>query len=653
MSKPLLGRRGGRRVIFWGQVCRRGFDAALVAVVLFAIVTCVVGPSNVVPFSETWWGRHLFALLLGFVTLPMLVAAGLPLLRRLRLPFDELPELEPGVGGAESGTYSGRRMLPRRAKVAVAAVMAMPVLVGLFYLEENIRGERAWNEYQRQQEARGERMDTAALVPPPVPDDQNFAATPFLAPLFDFLPGTQRPRDPVAADCTKSLSPRYEAASGGGGGLRLAVSNSWILAGVYLPAWHAALTNSGSYTLDFRDPRVPAASPGEASDAASPSIPPLATNVPTIAEAAAGVLAALADAEPVLEELRAASRRPYSRFNLRYDIDNPAAILVPHYVVLKRAVQVLQLRAAAELALGRTDQASDDLQFMFRLTDTTRGEPILIGHLVRVALMNLTLQPLAGGLARHQWSAAQLRAFEERLRRFDFLADGREAVHGEQVFYGGIIDYVRRSPNKYDVLKSIGLEDGSNQPLGFSGQSAVLAAVPSGWFYLEKVNYSRAFQDYLLPAFDVPGHRVNPDVCAQAAAQFQKLGGNPGPARVLQHQFFCGMMLPALSRVLLKTALAQTGADCAALACALERYRLARGQFPESLGALVPEFISQAPHDVINGQPLNYHRTPDGQYVLYSVGWDATDQGGVIGRGKNGQSVDHMTGDWVWRLPAG
>lgn len=654
MSKPWVGRCGGRRVILWGRVCRRGFDAAIVAGVLFVIATCLMGASNEVRFSETWWGRHLVALLLGFVALPVLVAAGLPLLRRLRLPLDELPELEAGASGAESENHSGRRMLPLRTKVAVAAVLAVPVLAVFFYLEENIRGERAWKEYKREQEARGEPMDPAALVPPPVPDDQNFAATPFLAPLFDFLPGTQQPRDPTAVDLAKSLSPRYEAACNGVRGRRLAVSNSWILAGIDLPAWHAALTTSGSYTLDFRDPaRVPAASPGEANGTVSPGISLPATNVPTVAEAAAGVLAALADAEPALEELRAASRRPYARFNLRYDTDNPAVLLLPHYPVLKRAVQVLQLRASAELALGCTDQAFEDIQFMFRLTDTTRNEPMLISHFVRLASMNLALEPLAEGLARHQWSEAQLRAFEERLRRCDVLADGRQALHGEEVFFGGIIDYVRRSPNKHEVLKSFGFGSDNNQPFGFSEQSAVLAAVPSGWFYLEKVNYSRTFQDYLLPAIDVPGRRVNPDACDRATAHVEALSRAPWPAPLLRHQFFCGMLLPALSGVVRKTALAQTGADCAALACALERYRLAHGQFPESLGALVPGFRSQAPHDVINGQPLNYRRTHDGQYVIYSVGWDATDGGGVIGLGKNGQGVDYTTGDWVWRLPAG
>jgi hypothetical protein len=655
MSKSLVGRCGGKRVILWGRVWARGLDAALVALVLFLIVTCVVGASNEAPFSETWWGRHLFALLLGFVALPVLAAAGLPLLRWLRLPLDILPELEAGPGGRESETYSGHRMLSRRAQVALAAVVGVPLLVGLFYAEENIRGERGWNHYKRQQEARGERMDPAALVPPPVPDDQNFATTPYLAPLF---------LNPLAVGLNNSLSPRYEAASSRVRPREVARSNIWVLVGgIDLPAWHAAFlkgTNAAVSEEEAEADRVfrlryglPRTAPGATAAEPSSIEHQSSTNAPTVAEAAAGVLAALAEAEPVLEELRAASRRPYSRFNLRYDIDNPAEILLPHYSSLKRVIQVLQLRASAELALGRTDQAFEDIQFMFRLTDTIRHEPLLISYLVRLAIMNITLEPLAEGLARHQWSEAQLRAFEERLRQFDFLADGRQALQGERVFFGGLIDYVRRSPNKFEVMKRIGLDSGrQGQQAGVSWEAAVLAAVPNGWFYLEKVSYNRAFQDYLVPAIDVPGHRISPDGCGRAAAHCNALGATPWPARVLRHQFFAGLLVPAMSHTAQKMARAQAGTDCAALACALERYRLARGQFPESLGALVPEFISQVPQDVINGQPLNYRRTPDGQYVLYSVGWDATDGGGVIGRGPNGKSVDHTKGDWVWRLPA-
>ncbi len=109
------------------------------------------------------------------------------------------------------------------------------------------------------------------------------------------------------------------------------------------------------------------------------------------------------------------------------------------------------------------------------------------------------------------------------------------------------------------------------------------------------------------------------------------------------------MLLPALGKVSLKAAKAQTAADQAALACALERFRLTNGQFPEKLDALAPRFIDNIPNDVISGQPLKYRRLDEGKFLLYSVGWNETDNGGtvVLTREKS-RTVDFTQGDWVW-----
>src|ERR1035437_4674743 len=58
-------------------------------------------------------------------------------------------------------------------------------LVALFHGEETWRGRRAWNQYRRELEARGQQLDYAALVPKTVPDDQNFAATPAIMSWFE------------------------------------------------------------------------------------------------------------------------------------------------------------------------------------------------------------------------------------------------------------------------------------------------------------------------------------------------------------------------------------------------------------------------------------------------------------------------------------
>jgi hypothetical protein len=125
--------------------------------------------------------------------------------------------------------------------------------------------------------------------------------------------------------------------------------------------------------------------------------------------------------------------------------------------------------------------------------------------------------------------------------------------------------------------------------------------------------------------------------------------------------------MPGFANALRKTAFAQTCADSAAIACALERYRRAHGVFPASLDDLTakgntPSTLShKLPSDVINGQPLHYRLTENGRYVLYSVGWNEKDDGGTIVTRKDefrlvkhahevfGQGDATTSGDWVWR----
>jgi hypothetical protein len=54
------------------------------------------------------------------------------------------------------------------------------------------------------------------------------------------------------------------------------------------------------------------------------------------------------------------------------------------------------------------------------------------------------------------------------------------------------------------------------------------------------------------------------------------------------------------------------------------------GQLPEQLDEVVPEYLDSVPVDPFSGQPLIYRRTDD-EFVLYSVGADGTDDGGVFG----------------------
>lgn len=119
--------------------------------------------------------------------------------------------------------------------------------------------------------------------------------------------------------------------------------------------------------------------------------------------------------------------------------------------------------------------------------------------------------------------------------------------------------------------------------------------------------------------------------------------------------FIAPMINHLLPDSVLSFAAAQTAANEALLACALERFRLARGEYPDSLGDLSPRYLDKLPHDVITGQPLKYRRTQNGQFLLYSVGWNEADDGGTPGIWTDWRGVSHWDqhkGDWVWAFPS-
>ena len=76
---------------------------------------------------------------------------------------------------------------------------------------------------------------------------------------------------------------------------------------------------------------------------------------------------------------------------------------------------------------------------------------------------------------------------------------------------------------------------------------------------------------------------------------------------------------------------------------------LRNSEYPETLDALVPQFIEKLPHDIIGGQPLHYRRTADGKFLLYSVGWNEIDDGGQESPTNSEGWIGYTEGDWVWK----
>jgi hypothetical protein len=369
---------------------------------------------------------------------------------------------------------------------------------------------------------------------------------------------------------------------------------------------------------------------------------------------AADVLLALSKFSTNRQLLIAAAARSQARFWINYD--GGFAMLLPHLARLKDASQYLSLHANAALKAGDRETALKDIKLSFRLIEAIHDEPIVISHLVRIAMLHIALQPVWEGLADRQWTDPELSAIASELGKLNFLADYHLAMRGEQACGLWGVDYNRKlwiSGPKEMVAPSM---DSGLAQVEHLLEWATFRLIPDGWFDQSKLSLCRLHEKYLLPLMgDQDRLVVSTAAIERANSAFGQQGGGPYEVlfRILLRVPYTSPedLLRNLADFAGKCALAQCSVDLARVACALERYRLATGQFPDTLDALAPRFIAKLPHDVINGQPLKYRRTDDGQFILFSVGLNETDDGGTLGMTKNGGG-DFNKGDWVWRYPA-
>jgi hypothetical protein len=234
------------------------------------------------------------------------------------------------------------------------------------------------------------------------------------------------------------------------------------------------------------------------------------------------------------------------------------------------------------------------------------------------------------------------------LAKLDFLPDYKLGMHSELGFQGSEMDRLRRHPECLQDLWALGGDEAKNSKQLLPGKIAA-RLIPAGWFYQNQFRCARMMMEYYIQLADVSQCTFSPDLLRRGDAALTAEIKSTSPFNMLEK-----LMLPALGNAAKKFAHAQESVDLARTAIALERYRLAHGEFPKSLDVLAPQFIAKLPHDIINGQPLHYRRTSDGQFVLYSVGWNETDDGGVVGLDKfRPQDPPNINkGDWVWRYPS-
>jgi hypothetical protein len=236
-------------------------------------------------------------------------------------------------------------------------------------------------------------------------------------------------------------------------------------------------------------------------------------------------------------------------------------------------------------------------------------EPYLIAMLIRVAGEALTVSTLERILAQGVPPAEELRALQELLAREIERPLLIEGLRGERGGAQQLLDTLEKGNVKLSALTG-----GQSN----SWEDWLFGMFPGVWQF-GQADQLRLMNENI-EAAKLP--------LEQQAAAFKQVEDKVKVSRSIAVR----LLMPAAQKVAQAERRIQAQMRSALVGVAAERYRLEHGRWPESIEALVQAgLLGAVPLDPFDGQPLRFKRLADG-LVIYSVGFDGVDNGGVLNR---------------------
>jgi hypothetical protein len=350
---------------------------------------------------------------------------------------------------------------------------------------------------------------------------------------------------------------------------------------------------------------------------------PLGQTDPDVASPAVGAL--LARHAGLLDTIRRAADMPACRF--------PRDWTRPSFDMLLAEVQscrnegwLLALAARHEAATGKPAAALADAVRLGRIGRQVGSEPILISHLVGIAIDATALSVVADILPTLTPADAPL-LDDPALR--DLVASTPSlvrAINGEEAF--GLSIFANFADGRQ------GIDDMGR----LAGDPNVAILPQEEPFSLLIDPLSAVWRAFILPA-DIAGYRRRFEAYRQLVTggvdqsrtwpQTQKqIDGIEAEIRAGPDGFLSRLIAPATDSVLRSQCMAVARHRAAEVLLAATRERLASGTHPASIDALVPARLPSVPRDPFTTDaPLHLKATSE-ELLIWSVGPDGDDDGG-------------------------
>lgn len=320
------------------------------------------------------------------------------------------------------------------------------------------------------------------------------------------------------------------------------------------------------------------------------------------------------------------------------------SVLLPQLSILRRFGKLIEARMFYSLATGDHARVVDDLLLLHRMGAMVSHEITQIGKLVGISIQNqqcIAIEAVAEqGTLEHRLAARFLSARSE-IPIIDSMAETLALL--ERCIS---LDLVQRTYMGEDAGWEYLWWD--EEPGPVLERIAPLIQHPSfdvnralrhiNWQYDKMMEYSEilgpiarqeayvAFDMEISTAFDSTDLV---DLYRMARSHTLLPGWTAVRYTDSVNALLQKLMLPALGAAHRTQDRANTRRRVESTAIALLGYRDVHGVLPESLDALVPTYFDAVPIDLYTDEPLVYRVNADGSALVYSIGGNFEDDGGV------------------------
>ena len=374
----------------------------------------------------------------------------------------------------------------------------------------------------------------------------------------------------------------------------------------------------------------------------------------------------LKDRSPVLDYLGVCVRKPnYTCY--RWPSESLIAILLPEVQAHRDFVRDLFIRVSERVGRGDLDGAWQDVMSMKHIAIHYKNEPIFVPNIIGIAIESMANEAAQLILTYGQPTQEQLTRFLQDLNALPQPNAFSLSMMLERTCSYELLRYCKSGQawEFYNPIQLITSLDGrkNNQATIMALSYLPFDANIAGKRLTEL--YSELYGEFGLKDFSFEPHKEsNPvllrqfgdrvgEVAAQLEADLKNMQLHRIPlirtrSKLLAEYLFFNTV-SALNGLLGAFTRIEAENEMLKIALALEHAKRVRGEYPANLDALVPTYFLMTPLDPYTGRAsFVYKLTPGGEhpFVLYSLGPNAKDDGGLPMEKSGGSTMDYDVVFW-------